>query len=166
MKHPLPTGEGIRIRALARAVVPLAALLPLTACGVGENICTLRDSPSGVGVSVAPEFAPEAAEAELVACWDGRCHSGGMPLQKELREAAQPSEPPTAWPGFAMMDGLPEDGKKIRVRLVLKDERGTPLLDDEVMVVTELTYPNGRECSPGGPQAHVKVTKDGKLTAL
>ncbi|MFM9368990.1 hypothetical protein [Streptomyces sp. Da 82-17] len=152
--------------ALARASAALTALLLLTGCGAGEHICTLRDSPTGISVDVPPKWADRAAEAELVACWDGRCHGGGLRLQKELREAAPSSEPPAPWPGFAVVEGLPEDGRtKVRVELVLRDEGGATVLDERTTLVPKPTYPNGRDCSPGGWQGAVTVTKSGKLTS-
>ncbi|MBZ9642681.1 hypothetical protein K8369_25535 [Streptomyces sp. PSKA30] len=65
------------------------------------------------------------------------------------------------WPGFAEVRDLP--GKPVRVTLVFTNERGATVFDRQITVTPQPTYPNGRKCSPGGHQAHVRVTGEGSL---
>ncbi|WP_143674444.1 MULTISPECIES: hypothetical protein [Streptomyces] len=170
--------------------IPLAALALLTGCAgfVGDtHICTLRDAPSGFRVEVDPELANRVADATLTACWDGICRQRTLQLRETWSE--EPPEPltpgnpvmttesPTAtenpavsppqtpepfiWPGFAVVDDLP--GKPIHVTLVFTNQQGATVLDRPISVTPQLIYPNGRNCSPGGHQAHLTVTGDGSL---
>ncbi|WP_157847710.1 hypothetical protein [Streptomyces violens] len=139
---------------------PLAALALLTACGGADgntHPCTLMDAPAGIHVKVHPELANRTADATLTACWDDTCRKRTV----QLREITRPEEPATNWPGFATVRDLP--GKPVRVTLVLKNQRDTTLLDQQVSVTPKPTYPNGRNCSPAGHQARVTVTEKGSL---
>ncbi|WP_407285703.1 hypothetical protein [Streptomyces sp. BP-8] len=68
---------------------------------------------------------------------------------------------PSAWPGFAFVRDLP--GKSIRVRLVFKNQQGATVLDRQISITPQPTYPNGRDCSQGGRQARLTVTGEGAL---
>ncbi|MFG2137613.1 hypothetical protein [Streptomyces sp. NPDC048650] len=46
---------------------------------------------------------------------------------------------------------------------MFKNQQGSVVLDRPISVTPKPTYPNGRNCSPGGHQAHLTVTKDGSL---
>lgn len=165
---------------------PLAALALLTACGGfagGTHPCTLMDTPAGIRVEVHPDLASRVAGATLTACWEDTCRKRTLQLrQRRSAEPATPGNPvmttesatatedPAAppdvperfvWPGFADVRDLP--GKPVRVTLVFKDERGATMFDRQITVTPQPTYPNGRECSPGGHQAHLRVTGEGSL---
>ncbi|TGA95315.1 hypothetical protein [Streptomyces sp. MZ04] len=77
-------------------------------------------------------------------------------------QTPQTSEPPI-WPGFAAIRDLPK--KPIRVTLVFKDQRGATVLDRQISTTPKPTYPNGRNCSPGGHQARLTVTEEGSLSS-
>lgn len=165
--------------------VPLAALALLTGCGgSATHICTLKDAPAGIRVEVHPELANRVADATLTTCWDGTCRQRTLRLQETYSEEpltpgnpVMTTESPTApenpvartpqtperfiWPGFVLLPGLP--GKPIHVRLVFKNQQGATVLDRPISITPQLTYPNGRNCSPGGHQARLKVTGEGAL---
>jgi len=169
----------------------LPALALLTACGSSAgntHRCTLMDAPAGIRVKTAPELAGKVADAALTACWDGVCRKRALRLReagpeetaspgdpvlttespgKSATAAASPDATPSApqgrfvLPGFVRLPGLP--GKPIRVSLVFKDSRGATMLDRQTRVTPKPTYPNGRDCSPGGRQARLTVTEKGAL---
>ncbi|MFB9393080.1 hypothetical protein ACFPM3_18410 [Streptomyces coeruleoprunus] len=68
---------------------------------------------------------------------------------------------PTPWPGFVVVRDLP--GKPVHVTLVLTDEQGATVLERQIGITPKPTYPNGRNCSPGGNQARLTVTAKGVL---
>jgi len=39
------------------------------------------------------------------------------------------------------------------------------VLDRQISTTPQLTYPNGRTCSPGGRQVHLTVTDEGSLVS-
>ncbi|MGG7575211.1 hypothetical protein [Streptomyces sirii] len=80
--------------------------------------------------------------------------------ESPVATTAQTPEP-AIWPGFALVRDLP--GKPIRVRLVFKSQRGATVLDRQISITPQTTYPNGRDCSPGGRQARLTVTGEGAL---
>ncbi|MFE0191873.1 hypothetical protein [Streptomyces sp. NPDC058989] len=80
--------------------------------------------------------------------------------ESPVATTARPPEP-SVWPGFAFVRDLP--GKPIRVRLVFKNQRGAIVLDRQIGITPQPTYPNGRDCSPGGRQARLTVTGEGAL---
>ncbi|NUK25184.1 hypothetical protein HRW23_33280 [Streptomyces lunaelactis] len=167
--------------------VPLAALVLLTACGRsagGTHPCTLMDAPAGIQVEVDPELANRTDEATLTACWDGTCRKRTLQLRETWSEepatpgnpvmttesvtatespaASTPQTPePFAWPGFAVVRDLPK--RPIHITLVFKNQRGATVLDRQISITPQPTYPNGRNCSPGGHQAHLTVTGEGSL---
>lgn len=178
---------GASVRHNVGLAVPLAALTLLTACGcsaLDTHPCTLMDTPAGIRVDVPPELADTVADATLTACWDGTCRKRTLQLREtRSKEPATPGNPvmttesatatespaartpqtskPGIWPGFAVIRDLP--GKAIHVTLVLKNQRGAPLLDRQITTTPQPTYPNGRNCSPGGHQARLTVTEEGSL---
>ncbi|MBA2947061.1 hypothetical protein [Streptomyces himalayensis] len=165
--------------------VPLAALALLTACGGsagGTHPCTLTDAPAGIQVDVHPDLEKRMADATLTACWDGTCRKrplrgtwseepatpGNPVITTESATATEtpaartrPNPAPYLWPGFAVVRDLPR--KPIHVTLVFKNQRGATVLDRQITITPQLTYPNGRNCSPGGHQARLKVTAEGSL---
>lgn len=141
--------------------VSTAALALLTACGGATgntHPCTLMDAPTGINVKVHPEPANRTADATLTACWDDTCRKRALRLRESEAEGQ-----PVIRPGFAVVHDLP--AKPVRVRLVLKDQGGTTLLDRWISVTPKPTYPNGRDCSPAGHQARLTVTEEGSLIA-
>lgn len=163
--------------------VSLAALALLTACG-GSTKCTLMYTPAGIRVAVHPKLVNSVADATLTACWDGTCRQRTLQLpETRSAEPAIPGNPvmttesATATqtpapgvpqnresyirPGFADIRDLP--AKPIHGTLVFKNQQGAAVLDRQVTITPRLTYPNGRNCSPGGHQARLTVTGDGSL---
>ncbi|WP_327128785.1 hypothetical protein [Streptomyces sp. NBC_01727] len=167
--------------------IPLAALALLTACGGSArdtHPCTLLGTPAGIRVEVHPELAHRVAVATLIACWDAACQEGTLQLRETWSEVPatpgnlvmttdtatatvspdlrNPQTPETfSRPGFAVVPDLP--GKPVHVRLVFKNQRGATLLDRKINITPQPTYPNGRNCSPGGHQARLTVTGEGSL---
>ncbi|MGW7469954.1 hypothetical protein ACWGJT_36155 [Streptomyces xantholiticus] len=165
--------------------VPLAALALLTACGAGgTRTCTLMDAPAGIRVDVHPDAANGVADATLTACWDETCRERTLQLRgtrpeepatpgnpvmttesataAESRAVRTPQTPePMVRPDFAVVRDLP--GKPIHVTLVFRNQRGATVLDRRIDVTPQPTYPNGRNCSPGGHQAGLTVTGEGSL---
>ncbi len=164
--------------------VPLAALALLTACGVSAedtHPCTLRDAPAGIRVEHHPDLANRVADATLTVCWDGTSQKRTLRLRESSPEAPAPpgspvmttesataAESPAARPpelsirpGFAVIRDLP--GKPIHVTLVFRNQRGATVLDQRISTTPQPTYPNGRNCSPGGHQARLTVTEEGSL---
>ncbi|MFE4537302.1 hypothetical protein ACFRKB_19820 [Streptomyces scopuliridis] len=178
-------GREAGVRHTLGLTVPLAALALLTGCGgSAAHICTLMDSPAGIRVEVHPELANAVADATLTACWDGTCRQRTLRLRETYSEesptpgnpvmttespttpetpaARAPQTPkPFNWPGFVLLPDLP--GKPIHVRLVFRNQQGATVLDRPITVTPQLTYPNGRDCSPGGHQGRLKVTGEGSL---
>ncbi|UKY54164.1 hypothetical protein [Streptomyces inhibens] len=166
---------------------PLAALALLTACGgsAGDtHPCTLMDAPAGIRVEVHPQLANRVADATLTACWDGTCQKRTLRLRETRpEEPATPGNPvmttesatvaespaartaqtpePSTWPGFAVVRDLPR--RPIRVTLMFRNQRGATVLDRQISLTPQPTYPNGRNCSPGGRQARLTVTGEGSL---
>ncbi|BCK67443.1 hypothetical protein Srufu_013960 [Streptomyces libani subsp. rufus] len=167
--------------------VPLAAMVLLTVsgCSAGDtHPCTLMDAPAGIRVKVSPELEKRVAEATLTACWDDTCRKRTLQMRETRRaEQATPGNPvmttesatataspaaripqtpePNAWPGFAVVRDLPR--KPIRIALVFKNQQGATVLDRQISLTPQPTYPNGRNCSPGGHQARLTVTGEGSL---
>lgn len=166
--------------------VPLAALALLTACGgYPQDICTLIDTPAGIRVTVHSELANSVADATLTVCWDGTCRKRTWRLDTLPEEPAAPGNPamttesatatPAArapqnpgpslpWPGFVTIRDLPSS-EPIQVTLVFKNQWGATVLDRHISTTTPqpTAYPNGRNCSPGGPQLRLTVTREGTL---
>ncbi|MGW1886649.1 hypothetical protein [Streptomyces sp. NPDC001970] len=166
---------------------PLAALALLTACGGSAgatHLCTLIDAPAGIRVEVHPDLANTVADAILTACWDGTCRTRTLQLRETRpEEPASPGNPvmttqsaiatespptrtprtpnPSVWPGFAVIRDLP--GRPVDVTLVLKSQRDATVLNRQISITPKPTYPNGRNCSPGGHQARLTVTGKGSL---
>ncbi|MEU6011238.1 hypothetical protein [Streptomyces sp. NPDC047453] len=166
--------------------VPLAALALLTACGVyagDTHSCTLIGALVGIRVEVSPELANRVADATLTACWDGTCRKRTLQLQEtSLEEPATPGNPvmttesataeespagrtpqtrEPSMPGFAVITDLPS--KPIHVTLVFKNKRGATVLNRQISMTPQPTYPNGRDCPPEGNQARLTVTEEGSL---
>ncbi|MFD0506247.1 hypothetical protein ACFQ0G_32235 [Streptomyces chiangmaiensis] len=45
----------------------------------------------------------------------------------------------------------------------MKNQRGATVLNRQINTTPQPTYPNGRNCSPGGHQARLTVTEEGSL---
>lgn len=171
----------------AGLAVPLGALALLTGCGGftgGIHRCTPIHAPAGIRVEVHPELADRVADVALTVCWDDTCHKRTLQLRETspekpatpgnpvmTTESATAAEGPAAStpqlpevpirPGFAIISGLP--GKPVQVTLVFRNQRGATVLDRQTSTTPQPTYPNGRNCSPGGHQARLTVTEEGSL---
>ncbi|WP_424852230.1 hypothetical protein [Streptomyces sp. SAI-170] len=170
--------HGPRARRAAARALAVSALAAQTACGVlggDTHPCTLIGSPSGIGVEIAPSLARTAAAADLTTCWDAMCRTTGLRLREDpapvaddpvmttkspTPPAAEPTQRPVR-PGFAELDDLPAG--PVRITLELRDDRGRTVLKRRTTVTAQVTYPNGRDCSPGGRQAQVALTPAGAL---
>ncbi|TJZ44512.1 hypothetical protein FCH28_29650 [Streptomyces piniterrae] len=88
----------------------------------------------------------------------------GTPTAPRTPATETPRTPqPVGPPGFAVVHDLPQ--KPVRVTLVFKDRQGATVLDRHITLTPKPTYPNGRDCPPGDPQANLTVAEDGSLTA-
>ncbi|MCX4537868.1 hypothetical protein [Streptomyces sp. NBC_01669] len=46
---------------------------------------------------------------------------------------------------------------------MFRNQRGATVLDRQISTTPQPSYPNGRNCSPGGHQARLMVTEEGSL---
>ncbi|MGW3506564.1 hypothetical protein [Streptomyces sp. NPDC000994] len=149
-----------------------------------RHVCTLEATPAGISVDIVPAIADTVSEATLTACWDGACQERpfghGMDQQSGLSagdpvmstESAAATESPAASPTrtsdpderhvFIVLNSLP--AKPVDVTVVLRSQNGAPVLRERIRVTPQVVRPNGRNCTPGGPQAHLQVTGEGRLT--
>ncbi|MFB4315353.1 hypothetical protein [Actinomadura sp. 21ATH] len=161
-----------------RAAAAGAALLALSACGGGASggarPCTMIAARHGIGLDIRPPDAAKAATATMRICWNGACRNERLTLQGtgttvpmgcegDGADAAcgASSSPDGGKHGFAEVGDLPE--APVRVTVVLRGAGGEKVLDEKIDVTPRATYPNGRHCGAGSPQAGLIVSA-GKLT--
>jgi len=150
----------------------------LSACGsnVGLGIgqaCTAMGARVGVNLDVK---MPDVKTAALKVCWDGRCVTPDVALYpsngvvattctgtKPDDSCSAQVEPNGEQNGFGDIPDLPT--RAITVTVQLTDAAGVTVVDRELTLTPETTYPNGRDCPAGGAQAGVVVAADGSVTA-
>lgn len=160
--------------ALAPAAVA-AALLALAACGSdGGQRCTAIGSPRGVSLDIRAPDAARVESASLKVCWNGTCRdpelelspsSTTVPLGCDGDEpesaCAASASPDGGKHGFANVEGLPKT--PVQVTLKLRDARGRTVTARRVDLTPKATFPNGRHCGEGAPQAGL-VVANGAVT--
>jgi hypothetical protein len=161
-----------------RATAVAFGLAVLTACGTGagggDRPCTLIGSRQGIGLEIPAPYAGKVAKAAMTICWNGACRRPNLHLTPSTKAVPQGctgdapddtcgavASPDGGKRGFAEVTGLP--ATPVQVTVVLRDARGARLLDQKISVTPHVTYPNGKECGAGAPQAQL-VVADGKVT--
>nr|BFE34731.1 hypothetical protein GCM10010200_069820 [Actinomadura rugatobispora] len=162
----------------AKAAALACGLVVLTACGGGASDagrpCTMIAARQGVGLEIPAPYAAKVAEATMRICWNGTCHQPEIHLSGTSRSVPQgctgdgpdavcgaSASPDGGKQGFAAVTGLPT--APVQVTVTLRDVQGERLLHQKVDVTPHVTYPNGRHCGKGDPQAGL-VVQDGKVT--
>ncbi|WP_344598262.1 hypothetical protein [Actinomadura vinacea] len=131
-------------------------------------------SRQGVGLDIRPPQAAKVAEATMKVCWNGTCQQPKIHLMDGGTSVPQgctgddsddvcgaSASPDGSKHGFAELDGL--STTPVQVTVILRDARGKRLLDQKVDVTPQATYPNGKRCGKGAPQAGL-IVQDGKVT--
>ncbi|MFF5263433.1 hypothetical protein ACFY4C_31265 [Actinomadura viridis] len=156
-----------------------AGLAVLTACGSDSagtaKPCTLIGTREGIGLDIAAPYAAKVSEATMKICWNGACREPEVRLMDSTTAVPQPctgdapddvcgasASPDGGKTGFADLAGLPTG--PVQVTLTLRDASGERLLARGLDVTPHATYPNGKDCGKGAPQAKLAVTGDGRVT--
>jgi hypothetical protein len=162
------------MRRRSRGMVGAAACAVLavgcTATGVSPRACTEIGSPAGVSVTVARDAVVPAMTLTLRIC-QTECVEQlvdllpGSTTVGETCDSDDPdascsasSSPDGTMVGFVDVSTLTIGDVRVRGELRAGASR-TPLA--EITVPAEATYPNGRDCPAGGPQASIRVTDTG-----
>lgn len=145
----------------------------MTACGgsggSGEQACTLMAAPAGISVDVAAEMAEQVTGGTLEACWDGDCVTRDLKFRPSTADAGSTCaggvctgkiEQTGGKHAFADLAGLPQ--APVRVTLTLTGADGQ-VLEEELEVTPEPSYPNGPQCEQGGVQAGLVVSASGDV---
>jgi hypothetical protein len=124
----------------------------------------------GVGIDLSPGIAAKVSGATLLACWAGGCTTRKVELEpstatgpttctgdKPSNVCSASMTPTGGKHGFADLPGLP--AAPVRVTVTLS---GFP--EQTLDVTPTMSYPNGPDCGPGGPQARLVVDDTGKMT--
>jgi hypothetical protein len=152
-------------------VAACAALsVACSATGSPARACTEIGSPAGLTVTVQRDAVVEAMRLTLRVC-QADCVERRVDLQPgsvTVGETCTSDVPDGSCSASASPDGtmvgfvdLPTlTAGLVRVSGELRTASGATQLD-EVTVTAAATYPNGRDCPAGGPQAALRVTSDG-----
>lgn len=152
------------------AVALLAAATTGCTAGAPGRACTEIGSVAGVSVVVEREVAAGAPTLDLTIC-QSDCVEAAVPLEPgavTVGETCSPGGPDGSCSASSSPDGtlvgfidVPSlTVGEVRVRGELTTAGSTTALD-EITVAAEATYPNGRDCPAGGPQAVLRVTATG-----
>ncbi len=157
---------------LATAAVGAALSVGCTATGVSPRVCTEIGSPAGVSVTVVREAVAPALTLTLRIC-QADCVEQPVELLPGSTTvgatcaSADPdatcsasSSPDGTMHGFVDVPALTVGEVRISGELRAGATRTRTRLE-EVTVTAEATYPNGRDCPAGGPQASIRVTGAG-----
>jgi hypothetical protein len=154
-------------------VVAACAVLTVgcSTAGPGPRACTEIGSPAGVSVTVARDVVAPAMELTLRICQDA-CRVERvdlMPGSVTVDETCHPdlpdgscsasSSPDGTMVGFVDVGDL--TAGEVRIRGELASGGSSRTRFEEVTVLARATYPNGRDCAAGGPQASIQVTRAG-----
>ena len=154
------------------AAVAACAVLAVgcTATGVSPHACTEIGSPAGVSVTVERDAVVPGLELTLRICQDACVERRVdlVPGSITVGETCSPDDPDGSCSASSSPDGTmvgfvdlatltAGDGTDPRRAAGGRDR--TQLA--EVTATAEATYPNGRDCPAGGPQAAVRVTSSG-----
>ncbi|WP_433214756.1 hypothetical protein [Microtetraspora malaysiensis] len=155
-----------------------AGLAILTACGTSafseEQSCTEMAARRGISLDIPAPYAAKVAEATMKICWNGACVRPEVSLMDTGETVPQnctgnepddscaaSSSPDGGKRGFADVGDLP--AAPVQVAVTLRDAEGKRLLAEEIDVTPHVTYPNGRQCGEGDPQAGL-IVLGGKVT--
>jgi hypothetical protein len=156
---------------MRRLVVATGVLFALSGCAAVQE-CTLIGTPVGISVRVGAPLADRVSAAELTVCWNGSCRTAkaelhptsGVARQTCAGEACTAELKPTGdKQGFGNVAGLPK--APVRVELRLKGQAGEAVVERELTVTPEGSFPNGPNCGEGGPQATIAVSGSGEVSA-
>ena len=155
---------------LATAALGAALAVGCTATGVSPHACTEIGSPAGVSVTVVREAVAPAMTLTLRIC-QADCVEQPVDLAPGSTtvgatcDSADPdagcsasSSPDGTMSGFVDVPALTVGDVRLRGEL-RAGSHSTELA--EVTVAAKATYPNGRDCPAGGPQASIRVTPSG-----
>lgn len=132
--------------------------------------CTQKAARQGVGVQVAERLAVASRTVDLTVCQAGECRQVPVELRRSTGAVDEgcdggvcsaKASPTGEGHGFAELPELKT--AKARVRVVLREGEGTPVLDRQVTVKPELVYPNGPRCGGEAPQAQLRITSTGDI---
>ena len=153
------------------ALVLLTAMITgCTASAPPVRACTEIGSPAGVSVTVERELASERPELRLRICQsecisrDVRLNPGSTTVGETCTSddsdgsCSASASPDGSLVGFVDVSTLTVGDVRVSGRL-RTDSASRELA--EVTVIAAATYPNGRDCPAGGPQAAVRVTPSG-----
>ncbi|HEY5788133.1 MAG TPA: hypothetical protein VIT65_25530 [Microlunatus sp.] len=155
---------------LAAAAVGAVLSVGCTATGVAPHTCTEIGSPAGVSVTVVRDAVLPSMTLTLricqAACVERRVEL--VPGSVTVGETCSPdgpdgscsasSSPDGTMVGFVDLATLTAGPARISGQLQAGADR-TELA--EITTTAAATYPNGRDCPVGGPQAVVRVTISG-----
>ena len=155
---------------LAAAAVGAVLAVGCTATGAAPQACTEIGSPAGVSVMVVRDAVLPAMTLTLRIC-QTECveqqvellpgsTTVGETCDSDDRDAScsAASSSDGTMVGFVDVSGLTTGDVRVR------GERGVGSSSTELAEVTvaaKATYPNGRNCPAGGPQAAIQVTSSG-----
>lgn len=155
---------------LATAAVGAALSLGCTATGVSPHPCTEIGAPAGVAVTVVREAVAPAMALTLRIC-QADCVEQPVDLVPGSTtvgatcDSADPdagcsasSSPDGTMSGFVDVPGLTIGDVLVGGEMRAGASRTR---FEEITVTAVATYPNGRDCPAGGPQASIRVTPSG-----
>jgi hypothetical protein len=158
-----------------RAVAGLLLLLA-PACSPAETACTLIGSVSGVSVTVDRAIAADVNALKLRVCWDLSADSPPCrdtvvalsPGSDSVDQGCDSTDPDAACSatvvpngtkvGFAQVDQL-----SVGPVTVVATATGStgPQRFPRAQLTAASTFPNGRDCGPGGPQVTAVLDSQG-----
>ena len=154
------------VGAAACAVLSLGC----TSTGVAPRACTEIGAPAGVAVTVVREAVAPAMTLTLRIC-QADCVEQPvdlMPGSTTVGATCDSADPDASCSASSSPDGTMRGFVDVPA-LTIGDVRVDGELRagasrtryEEVTVTAEATYPNGRDCPAGGPQASIRVTGAG-----
>ncbi|NUU23921.1 MAG: hypothetical protein HOV68_20825 [Streptomycetaceae bacterium] len=162
-----PIAHVIRI---ARIAAPALAVALVAACSNPSpaHECTLVGTAPGITLEIRDPLASQVADAQARVCRNGACRDTSVRLMPSTGVGATTcsgdicaaaATPRPARHGFLALQDATET--PVQLTLTLRDASGAQLAAHTVTVTPKATYPNGRDCAPGSPQAAVLVTPEG-----
>ena len=152
--------------------VAACALLSVgcSATGVSSHACTEMGSPAGVTVTVSREAVVSGLELTLRICQDACVERRVdlVPGSITVGETCSPDGPDGSCSASSSPDGTMVGfvdlatltAGPVRIGGQLRAGADSTELA-EISTTAAATYPNGRDCPAGGPQAAVRVTGSG-----
>lgn len=150
--------------------------ISLVGCA-GEQgaVCTEMGAPAGIGVEIDQAVAEQITdEVTVTVFWDDAQIETAValyPVTEAVDQGCSDDDldgscsavmvPTGGKTGFVDIFELPQQPVDVVVRLTGRD--GTLHLEETLQLVPEPTYPNGRDCPPGGNQAQIVVALTGDV---